>query len=140
MANAKKLRGCSVLLVEDQYLLADELRRALADAGAEVVGPFSDAALAVAAADQAKPNCAILDINLGEGASFVPAKALLARKVPVAFVTGYGEEAIPPEMRELPHFLKPPNIEEIIDGVMLMCGGASSCRAGTESRRSPAKR
>ena len=35
------LRGARVLVVEDEYYIADDLRRALEAAGAEVVGPFS---------------------------------------------------------------------------------------------------
>src|SRR4051794_34391683 len=89
MTQDNRLHGCSVLVIEDVYVLAEHVRKLLVSEGAAVVGPYADGADAVAAADRTKPSCALVDINLGSGASFVPAKALEARGVPVAFLTGY---------------------------------------------------
>ena len=109
-------------MLEDHFLLAEDLRELREEAGAEVVGPFSDAALAIAAVDQQRPTCAIVDINLGSGASFVPAKALLARKVPVLFVSGYDADVVPPDLSPVLYLRKPARKEEILHAVEILCG------------------
>jgi len=58
-----------VLIVEDQALLAMELEMVLADCGCEVVGSAMDMPGALAAADQARPDLALIDINLLDGIS-----------------------------------------------------------------------
>jgi DNA-binding NarL/FixJ family response regulator len=133
MPFGRDLRGCSVLVLEDVYMIAEELRRILVTAGAEVVGPFSDAALGIAAADKAKPSCALIDINLGAGASFAPAKALRARGVPLAFITGYGADAVPPELADAPHLQKPAKDEDVVGIAHSLC--ASSHQVASRRQR-----
>lgn len=111
-----------VLVLEDDYLFADDARRALHAAGAAVVGPFRDAAQAIAAADVRKPDCAVLDINLGQGPDFAPAHALRARGVPLVIVTGYDAEVIPPELADAPCLRKPTDERLIVDAVAHLCG------------------
>ena len=41
------LQGCRVLVVEDEYFIADDVRDWLKKAGASVVGPLSNASGAV---------------------------------------------------------------------------------------------
>jgi CheY-like chemotaxis protein len=122
------LHGCSVLVVEDRFLLADDLRRLLHEAGAEVMGPFCDARSAVAAAEQCKPACALVDINLGDGLDFDAAEALLAAGTPIVFVTGYDVEVVPGALSHVPHLRKPVNRGEILAAVEALCPQASlSC-------------
>jgi ActR/RegA family two-component response regulator len=122
------LRGCSVLVAEDRYLLAEDLRRLLHEAGAEVVGPFSDARSAINAARQCKPTCALVDINLGDGVNFDVAEALLAAGVPIVFVTGYDAKAVPDALSHVPFVRKPANRDEILAAVEALCPQAKlSC-------------
>lgn len=111
-------------MLEDHFLLAEDLRKVLEDSGAEVVGPFSEAAPAIAAVDRRRPTCAVVDINLGSGASFVPAKALLARSVPVIFVTGYDADVIPPDLSPAVYLQKPASKDDILNAVETLCGRA----------------
>ena len=63
------LSGARVLLVEDEYYIADDLRRTLDSAGATVVGPCSTLARARQAVDEGAFDCAVIDLNLhGESA------------------------------------------------------------------------
>jgi hypothetical protein len=138
-ANGKRLHGCAVLVLEDCYLLAEDVRKLLEHAGASVVGPYADAAAAVAAVDQERPSCAIIDIALGFGAlgfgaNFAPAKALLARGLPIAFLTGYGAEVVPPELSQIPHLIKPANGEAIICTVEGLCVTAACASYGEGER------
>lgn len=132
----RNLQGCDVLVLEDTYLQAEEVCRLLTDAGARIVGPFRDAADAVASADRHKPSCALVDINLGRGPNFAPAKALIARAIPVAFLTGYDADAIPPELAAVPRLEKPAAPEDVLDVLARICQpvGPPSERATLKGR------
>ena len=56
-----------VLIVEDQALLAMELELVLEEFGCEVVGCAMDRAEALAIADRARPDLALIDLNLLDG-------------------------------------------------------------------------
>ncbi|GAO39538.1 putative two-component response regulator [Sphingomonas changbaiensis NBRC 104936] len=88
--NGSASRSARVLVVEDEFLIADHLAMTLEDLGYDVVGPVStiDEALAVIR-DQAL-DAALLDANLDGVSSAAIAKELSARAVPFVVVTGYG--------------------------------------------------
>ena len=112
-----------VLVLEDDYYLADDARRTLEDAGARVMGPFFDPDEAVRGAEERQPSCALLDINLGEGPSFVAAERLRAHGVPIIFVTGYDAETIPPALQDVPRLQKPIDAYKVLQAVQAVCGG-----------------
>lgn len=121
-ASGPRLKGVSVLVVEDDYYLADDASAALVRAGAKVMGPCARAAEAMALADRETPDCVLLDVNLGQGPDFAPARALAARGVPIVFVTGYDRVTIP---RDLAHALclqKPTDGRNIVAAVSSTCG------------------
>jgi DNA-binding response OmpR family regulator len=93
---AYTLRDCRILVVEDEYMLADEIQIELSDAGAIVLGPVAMLEDAMELIDREHDiDAAILDVSLG-GEMVYPAADLLARrKVPFIFTTGYDASAIP---------------------------------------------
>lgn len=109
------LNGLSVLAVEDEYLIAEELRRGLEDAGATVLGPVPSVARALALVDAEGGTIdgAVLDVNLGSEKVFPVADALTRRKIPFLFVTGYGESAVPERYRHVVRCEKPPNVAAV---------------------------
>src|SRR5262245_13179074 len=92
----RTLRGCCILVVEDEYLLADALRIELNAAEANVLGPVGTvkAALSLIRSGQ-RLDGAILDINLGGQMAFAVADLLIECSVPFVFTTGYDQSAIP---------------------------------------------
>ena len=102
------LPGRKVLLVEDDYFIADEMRRMLSKNGAEVLGPVAsvDKALALIAASS-EIDAAVLDINLRDVMVFPVADALTARGVPFIFATGYEGAVIPPRYAHIQRCEKP---------------------------------
>ena len=105
--SAKPLRGARVLVVEDEYFIADDLRRVLNAAGAIVVGPFHSIDAARAALDDGEFDCAVLDLNLN-GESAVPiADRLLAVGRSFAIATGYGSGGVPERLHHIPRIEKP---------------------------------
>lgn len=93
---ATPLAGRRVLLVEDEFFLADDLARALAAQGAAVIGPAAttDDALDLIERD-GRLDGAVLDLNPHGEMAFPVADALLARGVPFVFATGYDAASIP---------------------------------------------
>lgn len=104
---ALPLAGRTILVVEDEYYIADDLRRTLNDAGATIVGPFATVAKAHQALDEGKFDCAVIDLNL-HGESGLPlADRLMQQGKSFAIATGYGEGAVPHQYSEVPRIEKP---------------------------------
>jgi CheY-like chemotaxis protein len=100
-----------VLVVEDESLVAMLLEDILADCGCEVIGPAANVADALSLVDAGGVDLAVLDVNLGAGAtSFPVADALKALAVPFIFVTGYGAGGVRADLRDAPVIPKPIDI------------------------------
>jgi DNA-binding response OmpR family regulator len=112
--NEPDLHDLRILVVEDEYLIADDLRDVLLDAGAEVLGPVPtvEAAKAVLESEPVI-DAALLDINLGGALVFEVADSLIARSVPFAFATGYDRWSIPDRFSEVPRLEKPLRLQKI---------------------------
>jgi CheY-like chemotaxis protein len=96
MMNRHSLRDCHVLVVEDEYLVAEELELELLEAGAVVIGPVATVAAALALIEtEARIDGAVLDANLGGELVYPVADRLLALGVPLIFTTGYDASTIP---------------------------------------------
>ncbi|MCR0981549.1 response regulator [Roseomonas populi] len=88
---AGPLAGCRVLLVEDEYIIADEMDGWLRQAGVLVLGPVPDVeeALDLIEREAGALDLAVLDANLGEGQTAYPiADRLDELGVPYLFATG----------------------------------------------------
>jgi two-component SAPR family response regulator len=109
------LNGTRMLIVEDNFVVADALRFMLTgyDGVVTAIVPSRELALASLAIDPV--DVVILDINLN-GTSVVPlAERLHAEAIPFVFLTGYGDEAVVPEhLRAYPRFDKPVEVEPLI--------------------------
>lgn len=109
------LSGRRVLVVEDEYLLADEVCRELTVAGAQVIGPAATVASALELLrTSARPDAAIIDVNLGGEPVFPVADVLRARNVPFVFSTGYDDWALPPLHQGTPRCEKPVDLAAIL--------------------------
>jgi DNA-binding response OmpR family regulator len=83
------LAGCSVLLVEDEYLIALDAEQMLRDMGVrevEIVSTFENAQNRTQAGTF---DVAVLDVNINGQLSFPIAEILKARGIPFVFATGY---------------------------------------------------
>ena len=115
VSRAGRLAGLRVLVVEDEYYIADDLRRSLSGAGASVVGPMGSVALAESALEKGDFDCAVLDLNLhGENAAEI-ADQLKIMGVPFAIATGYGSGAIPSRHSDVPRLEKPFDPDEVVE-------------------------
>jgi CheY-like chemotaxis protein len=100
-------------VVEDEYLLAEDLREELERQGAEVMGPVPSVAEALELLRSGPaPYVAILDINLGGEMAYPVADALRARDIPFIFATGYEAQAIPKAYADVPRAEKPVEVRQ----------------------------
>jgi two-component sensor histidine kinase len=97
----------SIMLVEDEALVAMAVNEAMTDFGFSIVGPFGRLAEATAALKKGGIDAAILDINLGGELVYPLAEKLVEAKVPFIFVTGYGPESIDRRFAMIPVLQKP---------------------------------
>jgi CheY-like chemotaxis protein len=110
------LNNCRILLVEDEYLLAAEMRDELQDAGAIVVGPAAGLSKALTLIEATKwIDGAVLDVNLRGETAFPAAEILQDRRVPTLFVSGYDPKAIPERFEHTPHCEKPVAVRRVIE-------------------------
>ena len=93
VGEASVLDGRTVLLVEDEVLIALDIEAALEDRGATVRGPVTRLSEGLPIADDETQlfDCAVLDVNLRGEEVFPIAERLQARGVPFLFHTGHGD-------------------------------------------------
>ena len=103
-----------ILIVEDEYTLADDLRQELEAAGADVIGPCPNVTTALEMLEQTSTiDGAILDINLSGEPSFPVADELASRRIPFLFTTGYDSHALPERYQAVVRCEKPIAVESV---------------------------
>lgn len=127
--HVKSLAGHRILVVEDEYLIAMDVKDWLMAAGATVVGPVPsvDQALDLIANDGLA--AAILDVNLGNGDTVFPLAAELGvLGVPYLFATGDVRlaDADADGDRDRPRLTKPYLEAELVRAVAELISGSPS--------------
>jgi DNA-binding LytR/AlgR family response regulator len=111
----KKSDGRCLLLVEDEYIIADELALSLEQLGFEIVGPAGSVqeALDLVRRNGERLDGAVLDINLRGERAYPIADALSHLGVPFVFTTGYDTQVIPAPYATVPRCEKPVNLAQL---------------------------
>jgi DNA-binding response OmpR family regulator len=100
--------GRKVFLAEDSPLVVMSLEGLFDDMDWMIDGPATQLADALALAETTDADIALLDVNLDGEMSFEVADRLIARGVPVVFVTGYeGAGLLPERLKSVPVVTKP---------------------------------
>lgn len=113
-ATISLLVGLRLLVVEDEYMIAEHIGMLLEDFGCEVAGPVATIEEALAAVDEGGLDGALLDANL-DGESTAPiAAALRAASVRFVVVTGYGAHELADEaLNRAARIIKPFSTAEL---------------------------
>jgi two-component SAPR family response regulator len=98
------LQGSQILIVEDDYLIAADLRQLVEEAGGTVLAHVSRQAEADPYID-GQLDAALLDVHLADG--FVDRIALRLLKRRILVVTGYDRETLSPPLRKAAYVQKP---------------------------------
>ncbi|MGY8660738.1 response regulator [Bradyrhizobium sp. UFLA05-109] len=102
------LTGRRILVVEDEYFLADDIGKTLRELGAEIAGPVGHIEDAVEILhDGGVLDAAVLDVNIRSDMVFPIARELRARHVPFVFTTGYDKITIISEFQDVLLLEKP---------------------------------
>lgn len=101
------LRDANVLVVEDDFLIAEDLVQSLRELGAQVLGPAASSIKALQIIEHKRPDCVILDAILQGTAAIDVVQALRGTDIPWILVTGYAVEKLPSEFRGAPCVRKP---------------------------------
>ncbi|WP_205880241.1 response regulator [Lichenicoccus roseus] len=124
MAQNGLLSGRRVLVVEDDFLIAEALCASLEFAGAVVVGPLGSVSDAIRLLRQDDPaiDIAVLDVDLHGEKSYAVADVLAERGVPFLFTTGYNVDAVDVAYRDYPRCEKPLSERALFAALQPMTG------------------
>lgn len=129
MTVSRLLLGRRVLVVEDDYFIADEICRTLRDHGAEIVGPAPSLGAGLVLARDGFCDCAVLDINLKGEPVYELARELLRQGTPAIFATGYAESALPIELRSSTRLQKPLNLVSLVEAIQVAAAYRHAARS-----------
>lgn len=105
-----------MLVVEDNFFLAEHITAILEARGCTVVGPVGRLRDGLRLAAQEALDGAVLDINLHGDQSFPIADMLHERGIPFVFLTGYDDgEIVPIRLRESVRLGKPVLDSDLIE-------------------------
>jgi DNA-binding response OmpR family regulator len=129
-ADKAPLAGLRILVVEDDYFIADEICATLRESGAEVLGPAPDIQQGLDVVKSQHIDCAVLDINLHGDLAFSLASELRDRGTPSIFATGYDRSVLPGAFSDSVRLEKPVDLTALLHAVQSVCRQAKTQRAG----------
>jgi PAS domain S-box-containing protein len=118
--NGSSLEGKRIIVIEDEPLVAMEIETLLADAGCVLAGSAGNLADAKTLCAQASCDAALLDVNIRGRPVDEIARALTARNIPFAFVTGYGRDALPCGLQDAVILKKPFRGDDLLAALQLL--------------------
>lgn len=101
------MSAASVLVIEDEFVIALDMMGILAGGGFKVFGPAGNIAEALRLVALHRPSAALVDNNLNGKSAAPVAAALCEREIPFAFVTGHGRANLPSAYAQWPLIQKP---------------------------------
>ncbi|MER9003577.1 MULTISPECIES: response regulator [unclassified Mesorhizobium] len=111
-----------ILIVEDEWLVAEEHRAILEEAGFAIAGPVPSVARAKKLIEGEVISAAVLDIGLGGETSAALVPLLAHRGIPFVFVSGYTASDIPQDLRHHKMLSKPVWAAALVEAVRNMLG------------------
>ena len=111
------MRGARILIVEDEYFIADDMAAALRLRGAEVVGPVGTVEDATRFVAEGEFDCAILDMNLRGDMAYPVADRLSEAGIPFIIATGYNSASLPERFSGIPRVEKPVDPELVLAAI-----------------------
>lgn len=112
------LAGAKILVVEDEVLIAFDLRARFEDAGAESVKLAHTLTDAMALAERSDVGVAVLDVRLGRDPVGPVAEALRKRRIPFLFYSGQpASDPVREAWSKVPAVAKPADARTLIGAV-----------------------
>lgn len=122
----KELPGKRVLIVEDNPLLAFDIKDLMEELGAIPIGPALDLGAGLALLNDNQPDAALLDIDLGGEYVWPLAEELRQRRVPFAFISAdCTADFLPDPYRRMVCLEKPATKHEIVELISELAANAA---------------
>ena len=96
-----------VMIVEDEFIIADEIAMIIESAGHAVIGPVASVEDASAMLAAERPDFAIIDANLRGQSSSPLARSLAGMDIPFCICTGYRSDDLKPIFGDVAIIQKP---------------------------------
>jgi PAS domain S-box-containing protein len=118
------MRSERILIVEDEALIAEEIRERLAEAGYPVLAVADTGAAAIELVERTRPNLVLMDIRLKGGMDGIEAAQTINDRfgVPVVYLTAYSDQATLQRAKMRAAFgyvLKPFQVESLLIAIDL---------------------
>ena len=110
----KRLR---LLVIEDEWLIAEDHVVTLQTGGYQVIGPAACVDDAVRLLNAEPVDAAILDVQLNGENTFALAAELEQRGVPIVIVSGYSDVGFPQSLRMHKNLIKPVDRKSMLAAV-----------------------
>lgn len=113
------LLGRRILVVEDEWFLADYIVASIQAAGGEVTGPCSSVrqTLDLLGGGAPPPDAATLDIQLIDGQSYPVAEELARLGVPFVFASAFDPSTLPARFARRPILTKPFAAYQVVEAL-----------------------
>jgi PAS domain S-box-containing protein len=122
MATAQPEKHCSVLIVEDESIVAHDIQQTLTTLGYDALGIASSADEAIAIASKTCPDVALMDIRIKGRIDGIEAAGILQERfgVPIIYLTAHADEATVERAKKTEpygYLLKPMKPAELITAI-----------------------
>lgn len=112
----------TLMVVEDEFLVATGLEMTLQSAGYNVLEPIPTIAEALAVVADQPADLALLDVNLAGHRVYPVADALQSRQIPFIFLTGCEEGDLPARFAGTPMLVKPFSPDRLLHVISRVLG------------------
>ena len=106
-----------ILILDDDPLIAMDCAMVCEENGYAVLGPAHSVKEALDLLTGARPDAAVLDVNLGTETSLPVAERLDAEGVPLMVVSGYAERSMPQGLQGRRRLAKPYRAQDLAAGI-----------------------
>jgi CheY-like chemotaxis protein len=121
----RELSNRSVLVVEDEMMIAMLIEDMLDEFGCKLVGPATTVPRALDIIGKEQVEIAVLDLNLDGQDTYAIADALQLKNVPFIFATGYGSTGLRQEYGNRPVLQKPFQARDLESALAEALGGSN---------------
>ena len=117
-------KALRILVLEDEFIIADEIASMLEDAGHEVIGPAGSVSDALARLNgDERPDVAIIDANLRGTSSLPVAEWLRAHGIPFCVCTGYRSDDLHKTFGDIVVLQKPVTPPTLLSALKVLSAG-----------------
>jgi CheY-like chemotaxis protein len=118
--SGNQLQNVTVLVAEEDPLLADDLLKILSEEGATIAGPVSGIDSALELLEHQQPDCAVVNAGIAYETAMRLSRRLKQLGIPYLIQSGHSELKLPEELKGSRFLAKPIERQRLIESVVAM--------------------